>query len=162
LQDVIYYKQIKDFSDAEYESSRDLKKAIEKGKLTKLEGSSALRGSSDFAPAAPGAGIGLDELRIAIREAMPGVQAPADLRGIARELAPIVADIVHQEMSRLPLSASTVSTARDTVSAFQGPEYVPTVTTEGMTSNVEATATKVSGTEANDAISALRKLQGLT
>lgn len=37
LNDVIYYRQQKEYTDQEYESSRDLKKEIEKGRLSLLE-----------------------------------------------------------------------------------------------------------------------------
>ena len=37
LNDIIYYKQLKDYTDQEYEKSRDLKRAINNGKLAIIE-----------------------------------------------------------------------------------------------------------------------------
>jgi hypothetical protein len=45
LNDVIYFRQKKQFTDQEFESSKDLQKEIQKGRIIKLEHLPEIKGS---------------------------------------------------------------------------------------------------------------------
>lgn len=157
LKDVVYYRQNKEYTDHEYETSKDLRKAIEKGKLTLLSREEAIRGSI-----ASGTSVDIGaEIKAAIRDHLGVSSSTIDSRQIAREIAPIVAEMVRQEMSRIPLMTVMRESVMPTVSksTFTGPEYVPTVTTEGMSANITAKNTETSGDAANDALAALRRMR---
>ena len=47
LNDIIYYRQLKEYIDQEYEKSKDLKREIQKGRLAEIEKLPAHRGSVD-------------------------------------------------------------------------------------------------------------------
>lgn len=152
LKDVVYYRQVKEYTDHEYEASKDLRKAIDKGKLTLLGREEPLRGS--IVNEGKTVDIGA-EIRAALRE-VNGHNLNA--QQVAREIAPIVAEMVRQEISRISVVSKEVVPATVS-SAFVGPEYVPTVTTEGMSASIEARTTETSADSANDALAALRKLR---
>jgi hypothetical protein len=163
LDDIIYYRQIKDFTDDEYKNSRDLKKAINSGKVSKIEESKSPRGSSEI----PGHGknqespINIKDLKAILREVLPKNNGSSDIAQAVREIGPLIADMVRQEMSKI----SIVGTAQPAVSAslinsaFKGPEYIPDVNTEGMISNVEADERTASADEVDENLAALRQLQ---
>ena len=158
LNDVVYYRQVKEYSDHDYETSRDLNKALAAGKLTFLERVEPVKGSIDVGKS-NGVSVG-DEVRAALREMMP-VQSQPDMGAMAREVAPVVAEMVRQEISKLSLTQIVTSggTPSTVLPGFMGPEYVPTVTTEGMISNVEAKTTEASGEGTDDALAVLRRMQ---
>lgn len=154
LQDVVYYRQVKDYTDQEYEASKDLRNALNLGKLTKIDHTLSVRGSSSISAAS---GDIAAEVRAAIRDSMPASQS-MDHAALARELAPVVAGIVRQEMASMPSYRPTQEVGTGKVPTFVDPSYVPTVTTEGMTSNIEAKETAVSGNDADDALAMLRRM----
>jgi len=157
LKDVIYYRQTKEYSDQEYETSRDLQRALAQNRLILLERQNSIRGSVERVTG--GVDVG-QEIRAALREMMPS-QPDVDVKSVAREIAPVVAEIVRQELSRLPVQVATGSgnVPAAGVSSFIGPEYVPTVTTEGMVSNVEAKTTETSSEGTEDALAILRRMK---
>jgi len=159
LQDVVFYRQVKDYTDQEYETSKDLKRELAAGRLTLLERHSNIRGTVDGK-------ISTDivaEIRSVVREVLPAQQANVDVAGLVRAMAPVVADIVRQEVSRLPTQQVIVGTGKKQQSAgstFVDPTYVPSISTEGMTSSIEAKSTSVSGNDAEDALAMLRIMSG--
>ena len=161
LNDCIYYKQLKEYSDQEYESSNDLKQAIASGKIVKLEQANSLRGSGQ-GQIGSSSGLSVNDLKTVLREMLPkgdGGASGDDVRGAIRDMAPMIVDMVRQEVSKITVQRTGPGPQRD--STFMNPEYVPTVSTEGMISNIEAKQTEKSGSEANEALEALRKLQGI-
>jgi uncharacterized protein (DUF2252 family) len=158
LQDVVYYRQVKEYTDQEYEASKDLRQALATSKLTLLEQRPMIRGEVQKTN---GASVDIAaEVRAALRDAMP-TSTPVDSAGIVRDLAPVIAEIVRQEMSRMSVtSGSFVGQAPvRTAPTFIDPSYVPTVTTEGMRSSIEATQTKVSSSSADESLAMLRRMQ---
>lgn len=161
LGEIIYYRQIKDFTDEEYKKSRDLKKAINKGSLSKIAEKKSPRGSLEV----PGHGkeqdspISLKDLKAAIREILPKSNGSSDIAQAVREIGPLIADMVRQEMSKISVVGTAQSTSSVMKSAFKGPEYIPDVNIDGMVSNVEADERTTSADEVNENLAALRQLQ---
>lgn len=157
LGDVIYYKQIKDFTDEEYEQSLDLKRAIRQGKIAKIEEKKTFRSSSDISENIQES-ITIRDLKTVLRELLPQKNnGSSDLTQAIREIAPMIADMVRQEMSKITITGIQPSTSIK--SDFKGPEYIPDVDTSGMISNIEAEKRKVSVDDVDDNLAALRKLQ---
>jgi hypothetical protein len=164
LNDCIYYKQLKEYSDQEYASSRDLKRAINDGKIVLLEQNGATRGSADnkgTLQVGSNSGLNAGDLRAILREMLPKDNGGIDVRDAIRDIAPLIVDMVRQEVSKIQVTQGPVSQGPGQTSEFVGPEYVPTISTEGMISNIEAKQIEVSGNETNDALEALRKMQGI-
>jgi len=79
---------------------------------------------------------------------------------IARELAPLIAGIVRQELSSYrPAAVEVKPIEAPRTSSFEDTVYTPTVTTEGMEGNIAGQKQEVSGVGTNDALAALRKLK---
>jgi hypothetical protein len=170
LGDSIFYKQTKEYTDQQYETSRDLKRAIDLGRLTILENVPSTKGSAGGGNGNGNGsvnihqnGISKGDLKDAIREVMSekgksdGISA-RDLAGAVREIAPLIIDTVRQEISSKLSSMVPTGTVTTPKSTFVDPAYTPAVTTEGMTSNIKAEEKQVSGSETNDALAALQNM----
>jgi len=160
LSDVVYYKQVKNITDQEWEQSKDLKREIQKGRIIILEKNQSVRSSEDTAPYTASHNsnsLNIGDLKTALREMLPEMKSEIDLRGAAREMAPIIVEVVRQEISKMSVGTATIS--KTSTTEFQDPTYVPTITTEGMISNVEARKTEVSSAGAEDALAVLRRLR---
>lgn len=163
LKDVVYYKQTKEYTDQEYSYSKDLKREIQGGRLIVLERIQGIRGSEDTRNSpvekAPGDSVNLNDLRLVLKEILPEFKngiSEDSLKGAIREIAPLIVSMVRQEISSIKTTQQVIETP---IPGFQGPEYVPSVSTEGMISNVKAKENKVSADSAEDALSVLRKLK---
>lgn len=169
LNDVVYYKQVKEYTDIEYETSRDLKKEINTGRLVILEQNKAPRGSEDTKPHEVGSNssISISDLKAAIREVLPDLRnnSSVEMSSVAKELSPIIVDAIRQEMAKMSVQQGGPYIKSDTVKdgpEFQDLVYVPAVSTAGMVSNIETKKTEISGDNANDALAALRKLNNIS
>jgi hypothetical protein len=161
LNDVIYYRQIKQYSDVEYNMSKDLKREKIKGNIVVLEQNDGIRGSEMdlLRERVSSSIISAQDFKDAIREILPGIVQP-DMKGAVRDIAPLIVDVVRQELSKMTVNAtsSTSAIADKSPAKFVGPEYIPTVSTEGFISNVEAKKSEVSSGATQDALAALRRL----
>ena len=162
LNDVIHYRQIKQYSDAEYSMSKDLKREKSKGTIVVLEQDDGLRGSevSLLREKVSSSTISVQDLKNALQELLPQMAGP-DVKGAVRDIAPLIIDVVRQELSKMTVNAtssSTSATADKSPAKFVGPEYIPTVSTEGFVSNIEAKKSEVSSGTTQDALAALRRL----
>jgi hypothetical protein len=159
LGDVIYYKQVKNITDQELEQSKDLDREIKKGRIIILEKNQNIRGSEDSVPCSVvnNNSLNINDFKTAIREVLPEIST-VDIKGAVREIAPMIVDMVRQEIAKVSIVGSVSSNQKSTTE-FQDPTYVPTITTEGMISNVEARKTQVSSAGAEDALAALRRLK---
>lgn len=157
LGDVIYYKQRKDYTDQEFESSRDLQKEVKKGNLTILErfetskGSAETGGNGSVTVHQSGATLSKEDVKQAVREVLPQEQG-ASIKG----LLPGLIDMLRQELSSL-VSSGGVAPAES--KKFEGPEYIPDISTEGMKSSVKAEEREVSSGTVDANLEALRKLK---
>jgi len=165
LDDIIYYKQIKDYTDQEYESSKDFKRAINKGLLAILEHNKSPRGSVETDgnqinnKAAPS--LSIRDLKTALREVLPEIQNKSTVsenavKGAVREIAPLIVDMVRQEISKIALTG-TVPVKK--TSKFMGPEYIPDINTEGLVGNINAKERHTSSDNMNDNLAALRAMK---
>ena len=166
LNDVVYYKQVKEYTDQEYESSRDLKRAVSQGRLAKIEHVPSLRGTMSGGNETDSVniqqnGISKDDLKNAVREVISETGLSArDMAGAFREIAPLIMDTVRQEISsKLSNMSFGDGVGRKTESSkFVGPEYIPNIDTIDMIANIKAEEKSVSGGSTNDALSALRNM----
>ena len=85
LNDVIHYRQIKQYSDAEYNTSKDLKREKSKGTIVVLEQNEGLRGSEvdNLRERVTSSTISTQDLKDAIREILPGITQP-DMKALIR------------------------------------------------------------------------------
>lgn len=160
LGDVVFYKQLKEYTDQEYEKSKDLKEALNRGKIIIIEKAEIPRGSVDIPESKNKDSVSLKDLKTVLRELLPefkgsGVSESA-LKGAVREIAPLIVDMVRQEISKIPVGSNQIVQIED---IFQGSEYVPNVTSDGMISNVDIKKTEVSGNAVSDNLAALKKLK---
>ena len=161
LNDVIYYRQIKQYSDAEYSMSKDLKREKSKGTVVVLEQNEGLRGSEvDFLrERVASSTINAQDLKKALQELLPQKVPEQDMKGAVMELAPLIINVIRQELSKIGAPRTIASKTLESVFEFQDPTYVPTISTEGMKSSIEAKKTEVSSAGTVDALAALRRLQ---
>ena len=166
LNDIIYYKQLKDYTDQEYESSKDLKRAINRGHLAILEQNKSPRGSvetdgnmvNNQAPA-----LNARDLKIALREIIPEIQNKSvvsedAMKGAVREIAPLIVSMVREEVSKMALLPGMAPIKKKT--EFLGPEYLPDINTEGLVDNINAEKRKTSSENVEDSLAVLRNLKG--
>jgi hypothetical protein len=159
LGDVIYYRQTKDYTDDEFESSRDLKRALQKGMLVKVDSQE---------PPRPSVGVYTQpttsmegEIKRIIREAKDDGQAQA-VKDAVREALPLLAQVVREEIAhiQIALPQKTEKTEDATPDPdYIDPSYIPDVSTKGLNSNVTADTREVSGNDVDSSLDALRKFQ---
>lgn len=161
LNDVIHYRQIKQYSDTEYNTSKDLKREKSKGTIVILEQDEGLRGSEVnlLREKVSSSTISVQDLKNALQELLPQMAGP-DIKGAVRDIAPLIIDVVRQELSKMTVNTvpGTPLSVDKSPAKFVGPEYIPTVSTEGFVSNVEAKKSEVSSGATQDALAALRRL----
>lgn len=159
LNDIIYYRQVKEYSDQEYEKSKDLKREIKSGHLVKIGALKASKGSVETQE--NGSLVNIKDLKIALREILPGIKgngiSEKSLTAAMREIAPLIVEMVRQEVSRIPAVAGMQKPA--IVSPFKGPEYIPDVSTEGMKESLKLKERKVAADDVANNLAALRKLK---
>lgn len=160
LNDVIYYRQIKEYTDDEYENSLDLKKVERQGKISKLEEKRASRGSAEI----PGhessnqTSISVKDLKTVLQEFFPNKNnGSSDLTQAIKEIGPLIADMIRQEISRLVIQGQSATAVNE--SPFIGPEYIPTIDASDMISNIEAEERKASVDDIDNNLAVLRKLR---
>lgn len=164
LGDVIYYKQEKDYTDQEYESSKDLKKEVKKGNLTILERhktprSSAERGGNGSVSIKQNAPkVDLEDIKTAVREVLPQEQGMS-LKG----LIPTLVDSLRQEFSSIVGSRGPSGPSPEVPSAktteFRDPSFIPSIDTSGMKSSITVDKREASGGDTASSLEALRKLR---
>ena len=163
LRDVIYYKQVKEYSDSEYESSKDLKREIQKGRLLLLAKADSARITSEImlAGSSNNSNISLHDIKAAVRELLPEFKGSStDIKDAIRDLAPLIVEVVRQEVSKISVNQVVPVSGVATQNKYmEGPVYIPDINTSGMISNVEAKKINVSADGAEDALAALRRMK---
>jgi hypothetical protein len=168
LGDVIYYRQKKQYTDQDFESSRDLQREIQKGRIIKLEHVPEIKGSlpdglgnqqQNQTPT-----IDLREMRRVITEVMGENRAGGvNLKDLVTGLIPVLTGVVREEISKIP--TGQVVGQGGSVQSGQtstGPEYIPTVSTEGMKSSIFIEGKQVEGAGVSDSLNALKNLSRST
>jgi len=159
LDDIIYYKQIKEYTDQEYETSRDLKKAINNGKLAILEQNKPYRGSAETDGTGNRNFQNIQDLKTALREILPEFNnnvSHETIKGAVREIAPLIVEMIRQEISKI--NVSTISVPKKKNFQFIGPEYIPDINTDKLKGNIRAEE-RASTEKLDDSLAALRALK---
>lgn len=159
LGDVIYYKQVKDYSDQEFEKSRELKAAISSGKVVVLEKyASARPGVSVSAEGEKSSSVNIEDIKRAVREVMPETKQSLSLKDMLADALPSFLNMVRQEVTSVIGGAGRSVVAERRADTYVDPAYIPEVSTEGMVSKIEANNSQVSANNMNDALAALKNL----
>jgi len=164
LSDVVYYRQVKEITDDEFQNSKDLKREIQRGKISVLEKVQSMRPSAEVMVQTPDKvtvrGLSSEDIKSVFREILPELKVPSvDTKSMVRELAPVISEIVRQELCRIgPLSIPRGDPVRRT--SYVDDVYVPTVNVEGLSSNIEAKVTEKSSDDVLDALKALKNMDG--
>jgi hypothetical protein len=158
LNDVIYYRQIKEYSDQEYETSKDLKKVISRGQVALLSNVKATRGSAEVIGQSAQNNLSVGDLKSAIRDVLPQLQPQQiDMKQALLDILPILRDAIRHEISKVSTTIQATAPGSTASSSFTDLTYVPTISTSGMKSNVEAkTQTDEEGVD--DTLKLLRQL----
>ena len=175
LNDVVYYRQVKDFTDQQYEQSRDLKREINSGRLAKIDEVTAPLSAVEVpgnvsnagnAGNTPSSSLSVKDLKIALREILPEIKGEGVsedvMRGAMREVAPLIVEMVRQEVSKMTVTGVAPSESKSratTSSTFSGPEYIPNIETSNMKDNVNVKEREVSADDVTDSLAALRQLK---
>ena len=163
LGDVIYYRQVKDYSDQEYESSKDLRKAIQRGTVTIIEHAitprSIEKSNGGSHTTVMNSSMDMEAFKQAVREVLP--ENPS-MKESFREVVPTLVDMVRQEissaLSNVKIQGATVATEA-TSPEFMGPEYIPDISADGMISNINIEGKEVSGSDVSSNLALLKKLR---
>jgi len=154
LGDVIYYKQQKDYTDQEFESSKDLQKFCQQGKIIILKRFDAYRPTASDNVQEPKAGIDIHDLKRAIREVQS--EQGGKVREAVQEALPLLVQVVREELSSIKTTGSvTTETSR---TEFMDPNFIPDISTEGMRGNINPDIRNTSANDISSNLDALRKL----
>lgn len=164
LKDVVYYRQIKEFTDQEYENSQDLKKEVQRGHLIKIDKNELSRGSGEISVhqiIESNNSLSLGDLKAALREVLPEMKgnngASEDaVKNAVREIAPLIVDMVRQEISKISVVKEEVK-PKTIISDFMAPTYTPSISDTGLKSNITVKEKEVSGDTVADNLAALRQ-----
>ena len=161
LSDVIYYRQVKDYSDQEYESSKDLRKAIQRGTVTIIEHAITPRSiekSNGGSHTTIMNSMDMEAFKQAVREVLP---ENTSMKESLREVVPTLVDMVRQEISsalsnvKIQGAVATGATSPE----FMGPEYIPDISADGMISNINIEGKEVAGSDVSSNLALLKKLR---
>lgn len=163
LGDVIYYKQTKDYTDEEYERSKDLKKEIKHGRIVILEKYKNIRGSGDVVnnnqdnvTINQHTTLDIETVKKAVKEALPEISKPKSTMDTIKDAIPLLIETVRKEMSSL-ISQEGVKSPIS--SDYKEPEYIPDISIDNMVSNVKAEERNVDGSDTASTLEALRRLK---
>jgi hypothetical protein len=166
LGDVLYYRQQKDYTDQEYETSKDLQREIRNGRVTVIERyqtkGTAVGPSQDpiIVRQNTPVGISSEDIKTAIFQAMAGQPRNGDLvKDVVQTLLPMIGDTIRQEMGRLPRQSQAPSESKP---MFVGPEYIPDINTGDLKGNVKGEERTASGADVSSSLAALQRLKKST
>jgi hypothetical protein len=162
LKDMVYYKQIKEYTNQEYETSKDIQHEIQKGKIIIIDENKNIRGSinnDNMVQYNKSQSFNINDLRLMLKELLPELRSNDEnvIRNSIRDIAPLIVSLIKQELSQLNINKQEPS--EQGINIFQGPEYIPTVSTEGMICNVEAKEMETTANAVEDNLAALRLLK---
>lgn len=151
LGDVVYYRQVKEYTDQEFESSKDLQKAIRDSQVVVVAREGTNRGSiPEGHVAVPSQnGINAQDLRRIIREETN--------RESLKDVVPALMDLIRQELSGFSQRASFQKSDSER-EGFVEPAFAPDVSTEGMKANINPESREITS-DVSFALAALRKLK---
>jgi hypothetical protein len=164
LNDVIYYRQKKQYTDQEFEGSRDLQREIQKGRVIKLEHVPEIKSSlpdSFNVPSPPKPTVDISEIRRVITEVV-SAQKPesTDIKSLVTNLVPLIAETVRQEVSKIQVQtvAGSSQAAVEKTLKFKDTDYIPEVKTDGLKSNITIEGRQVQGQDVANSLELLKRL----
>lgn len=166
LNDTIYFRQKKQYSNQEFEGSKDLQREIQTGRIIKLEHLPEIKGSipenlGTSKPEQRNYSIDLSEIRRVITEVVSEQKSDnVNVRDLVTNLVPIIAETVRQEVSKISIVQGSGSSSGASVqsNAFIGPEYIPEISSVGMKSSISIEGQQVEDAGVSDSLNALRNL----
>lgn len=168
LDDVIYYHQKKQYTDQEFQRSRDLQREIQSGRIIKLDSKPEVKSSlpNDLSsPVSVGVSnppINLHEIKNIVSEALAeNKNEEPDFKKLLTNLIPMIAETVRQEISKITVTQQVVRESVQKQSEIIGPSYVPTIKTDNMKSNINTEERKISGNDVSGSLEALKRLKDL-
>lgn len=170
LNDVIYYKQLKEYSDQQYENSKDLRRELSKGRIIMIEQSNVSQGSGEIEGhilVETPKSVSINDLKIALREVLPEIRRGNDnnnasevsLKDAVRDIAPLIVDMVRQEVSKINVTKVEGVTLEKKSKGYQEPTYVPNISDIGLKSNIRIKSQETAGDTMTDALKALKALK---
>ena len=165
LNDVIYFRQKKQYTDQEFDSSKDLQREIKNGRIVKLEHKPEIKASlpdNIQAEQPPAPKIDLQDIRRIVTEIVKEHKPEElDIKSLMMGMIPLIANTIQEEISKIPAQQVYVSgpgASTTSKSAYQDPAYVPDISSEGFKSNIQIEDTKVEGGGISGSLEALKKL----
>ena len=164
LNDAIYFHQKKQYTDQEFEGSRDLQREIQAGRIIKIDQKPEIKGSfpDKLGTAQVGQAQTLDlrEMRRVITEVLSENKTDGvDIKDLVTSLIPIIAETVRGEISKIPAGQAVVQdTDTRARTKFEDPSYIPEVNTDGMKSNINIEGTSVDGSSMTTSLELLKKM----
>jgi len=162
LNDVLYYRQKKQYTDTEFESSKDLQREIQKGRVIKLEHSPEVKSSlpdsiiPNSTPKIVTPTIDMSEVKRVIAEVISEQKTGGtDLKNLALILIPVIAETVRQEVSKVQIAQTGPGTQQV---QFEDPKYIPEVKIGELKSNINIEGKAVEGSGVSDSLEALKRL----
>jgi hypothetical protein len=144
-----------------------LKREIQKGRLLLLSQNRSSRGSSDvlLKDSEQGPSVSIGDIKAAVRELLPEFNK-TDVYGAVRDLAPLIIEVVRQEISKLSIqtqqTVSSFSPEKKNLNLSSGPIYIPDVNVTGMVANIKTTKeNKVSSNNTEEALRALKDMNNI-
>lgn len=160
LGDVVYYHQQKDYTDQDFEKSKDLQRALKKGLVVKVD-EQYYRSSSTSGGSSIKNHVDIREIKQAIREVQEETGSKSsEVKEAVREIMPLLLQMLRDEIKNIPASSTSVPTeTRSLREPRIDPQYIPEITTEGMKANITADNRNVSDSNVDSTLEALRKLK---
>jgi hypothetical protein len=164
LNDVIYYRQKKDYTDQEYSNSKDLQREMGSGRVLKLETFTSRAPVSDdlFSDASKISGfIDTHEIRkVASEVVVENKSRGEDLKEFLTNIKQILAETVRQEISKISVQG-LIQQDKMHENNFQELVYIPEVSTEGLNSKIHIGDGTSNASDISNSLKALRRLQEL-
>lgn len=157
LDDIVYYRQKKQYTDQEYQRSKDLQKEIQLGHIIKLESRPDKCNSfSDISESK--ITIDLNEIKRVVSEALESHKS-GNVKDFMTTMIPILTETVRQEIAKIPVQIVGQTSYTETPS-IELPSYVPNVETDDMKSNIKIEGKNVDDSDVSGSLNLLRKLTG--
>jgi hypothetical protein len=165
LDDVIYYHQKKQYTDQEFQRSRDLQREIQLGRIIKLDYKPEVKTSlpNDMPLSTEEKQIpfiNLSEIKNVVSEAIAENKSEElDFKKLITNIIPMIAETVRQEISKISVTQQVATKESiQNKSEFIDPSYIPDIKTDNMKSSINIEGEAVEGSEVSSSLELLKKL----
>jgi hypothetical protein len=149
LGDVVYFRQKKEYTDQEFNNSKDLQRAISERRLLLIETHSVRSSLPETVGAEPqrqAATLNLNEIKRVVSDAL------TEQKQNVGDLVPLLISAMRQEMSGMSIQRQVVQTK-----TMDDPTYVPEIKLDNLKSSINIESKK-SDENLSDALEALKNL----